>query len=341
MKDLILINLLFFSGILFSQNTKIEKKQIVPKEIDYKGSVKKITLKTFNLNKSSNKIDTTKTISEIYFSKQKKILKIKKYDKSLNNLWSINEFDNLERIKTISRKDGTKMFNSVIQYFSNNTQFPDSTIIDFKQNYKEKYINYFKDTLVIKQEHFVNDLLQDYRLYKYNLKNQLIEDLYLNPENNSDETLVSKSDNELAFYPERLTKYEYQIAKDTILITKISPKYSIKEITKKVQSKDNKSEVTEKYENEILTESTIIFTSKDSISNIHIRYRNKEIFSYYKTLTNLNSIITIWSSFPNDTEKTFTTKIETEYDKFKNWIKKTYSNDGNINYISERQIDYY
>jgi len=62
------------------------------------------------------------------------------------------------------------MFNSVIQYFSNNSQFPDSTIIDFKENYKEKYINYFKDTLVIKQDHFVNGLLQDYRLYKYNVK---------------------------------------------------------------------------------------------------------------------------------------------------------------------------
>jgi len=94
---------------------------------------------------------------------------------------------------------------------------------------------------------------------------------------------------------------------------------------KKIQSKDNTTEVTEKYENEILTEATFVFRSKDSISNTHIRYRNKEISSYYKTYTNLNSIITNWSSFPNDTEKTFTTKIEIEYDKFKNWIKKIYS----------------
>ena len=37
------------------------------------------------------------------------IVKINKFDKSLDNLWNITEFDNLERIKTISRKNGDKI----------------------------------------------------------------------------------------------------------------------------------------------------------------------------------------------------------------------------------------
>jgi hypothetical protein len=121
------------------------------------------------------------------------------------------------------------MFNSVFQYFSTESEFPDSTTIYTN----EKYVNYFKNNFVVKQEHFVNGSLEDFRLYKYNDKNQLIEDLYLNSENDSDETIVSKADNQLTFYPERLTKYEYKVIKDTLISIKIRPKYNLKEVTKK------------------------------------------------------------------------------------------------------------
>ncbi|MBB1193877.1 hypothetical protein DNC80_09405, partial [Flavobacterium sp. SOK18b] len=132
--------IIFFQfGLLFSQNTKIDKRQIIPKEIDFNGNVKNITLTVYELNKKKEKIDTTKTISEIHFSKLKKILKINKFDKSLDNLWNITEFDDLERIKKISRKNDGKMFNAVMQYFSTENEFPDSTTIDFNENYKEKY----------------------------------------------------------------------------------------------------------------------------------------------------------------------------------------------------------
>ncbi|WP_158728191.1 hypothetical protein [Flavobacterium sp. I-STPA6A] len=337
--------IIFFQfGLLFSQNTKIDKKQIIPREIDFNGNVKKITLKVFDLNRKEEKIDTTKAISEIYFSKLKKILKINKFDKSLDDLWNITEFDDLERIKKISRKNEGKMFNSVIQYFSTENEFPDSTTIDFNENYKEKYINYIKNSLVIKQEHFVNDLLQDYRLYKYNEKNQLIEDLYLNPENDSDETVVSKADNQLSFYPERLTKYEYKVIKDTLISIKIRPKYNLKEETKKLKTKKYTLEIKEDYDNDFLKSSRLIYTYKDSINDLSYYYKNKkEIRDYYKTTSTEKNIISKWKTegYGNNEERIEIIKIDVISDKYKNWIRKTYSKANQTTRIIEREIEYY
>ncbi|KFF06674.1 hypothetical protein [Flavobacterium reichenbachii] len=337
--------IIFFQfGLLFSQNTKIDKKQIIPREIDFNGNVKKITLKVFDLNKKEDKIDTTKAISEIYFSKLKKILKINKFDKSLDNLWNTTEFDDLERIKKISRKNKGKMFNSVIQYFSTENEFPDSTTIDFNENYKEKYINYFKNNLVIKQEHFVNDLLQDYRLYKYDQKNKLIEDLYLNPENDSDKTVVFKADNQLSFYPERLTKYEYKEIKDTLISIKIRPKYNLKEETKKLKTKKYTLEIKEDYDNDFLKSSRFTYTYKDSIKDLSYYYKNKkEIRDYYKTTITEKNIISKWKTegYANNEERIEIIKIDIISDKHKNWIRKTYSKANQTTRIIEREIEYY
>jgi hypothetical protein len=73
-KIFLLIILLQFE-LLFSQNTKIDKNQIIPRDINFNDNVKKITLKVLDLDKKAEKTDT---ISEIYFSKLKKILKINK-----------------------------------------------------------------------------------------------------------------------------------------------------------------------------------------------------------------------------------------------------------------------
>ena len=332
------------SGIIFSQNTKIDKKQIIPLDIEFKGNVKKITLKTFDLNKKVNKIDTTKTISEIFFSKLKKIFKINKYDKSLENLWSVTEFDELERVKTISRKNEDKMFNFVIQYFSNETEFPDSTSIFYTETYKEKYINYFKNKLVTKQYHYVNDSLQDYRSYKYNNKKQLIEDIYLNPENDSDETVVSKSNYQLSIYPEKLTKYEYKESKDTLITIKIRPKYNLREVTKKLKTKLFSVEIKEEFDKDYLKNSKFIYTYKDSINESSYYYKNKkEIKNYYKTISTQKSIISKWKTegYGDDSERNDIIKIDVIYDKFKNWIRKSYSKENQITRIIEREIEYY
>ena len=344
MNRIYLFIILFQFGLLFSQKTKIDKNQVIPREIDFNGNVKKITLKVFDLNKKAERIDTTKTISEIYFSKLKKIIKINKFDKSLDNLWNITEFDNLERIKTISRKNEGKMFNSVEQYYSTENEFPDSTKIDFNQNYKEKYINYFKNNCVIKQEHFVNSVLQDYRLYKYNDKNQLIEDLYLNPENDTDETVVYKGDSQMSFYPERLTIYEYKEMKDTLISIKIRPKFNLKEVTKKLNTKKYSLEIKEDYDNDYLKSTRLIYTYKDSINEFSYYYKNnKEIKDYYITTTTKDNITSKWKTegYGNNEERSDIIKIKVVYDKHKNWIKKTYSKANQTTRIIERQIEYY
>jgi hypothetical protein len=344
MNKIYLFIIFFHFGLLFSQNTKIEKNQIIPREIDFNGNVKKITLKIFELNKKAQKIDTTKTISEIYFSTLKKIVKINKFDKSLDNLWSITEFDKLERIKTISRKNEGKMFNSVVQYYSAENEFPDSTNIYFNENYKEKYINYFKNNYVIKQEHFVNNELQDYRLYKYNDKNQLIEDLYLNPENDTDETVVFKGESQMTFYPERLTIYEYKEINDTLISIKIRPKFNLKEVTKKLKTKKYSLEIKEDYDNDYLKNSRLNYTYKDSINEFSYYYKNnKEIKDYYKTTSTINNVTSKWKTegYGNNEERTDIIRIDVIYDKHKNWIKKTYSKENKTNRIIERQIEYY
>lgn len=344
MNKIYLFIIFFQFGLLFSQNTKINKNQIIPREIDFNGNVKKITLKVFELNKKAEKIDTTKTISEIHFSTLKKIVKINKFDKSLDNLWTITEFDNLERIKTISRKKEGKMFNSVVQYFSTASEFPDSTNIDFNENYKEKYINYFKNNNVIKQEHFVNAELQDYRIYKYNDKNQLIEDLYLNPENDTDETVVYKGDSQMSFYPERLTIYEYKEINDTLISIKIRPKFNLKEVTKKLKTKKYLLEIKEDYDNDYLKSTRFIYTYKDSKNEFSYYYKNnKEIKDYYKTTSTKNNITSKWKTegYGNNEERSEIIKIDLIYDKHKNWIKKTFSKANQITTIIERQIEYY
>jgi hypothetical protein len=347
MKKLLLICLLMLSGIIISQNTKINKNEIIPTDIDFNGRVKKISIKDLRFNKKNNKTDTVSTISEVYFSKKGTIQLLKFYTKSLNDLWKIVQFDSLERIKTISINNGNLTSNQVNQYFSGDSEFPDSTLINSYEKYKEKYINRFDKKLVVKQEYYVNDSLQDYRLYKYNKENQLIEDLYLNPENDTDLTLVTSETNngvKMSFYPERYIFYEYKKQNDTTIVIKIRPKYSLKEITKTLKNKKVDLKIMEKYDKDFLEELQTTWTSKDSISYILRMYNNKrEIKNYYSSFKNSKNIVyKSKSDFFNEKEERIEIiDIETAYDKFKNWIKKTYSSKGTMQYTVERKIEYY
>lgn len=236
------------------------------------------------------------------------------------------------------------MFNSVIQYFSNKTEFPDSTTIYSTEKYREKYINHFKNNVVIKQEHFVNDSLQDYRLYKYNENNQLIEELYLNPENESGETVVFKGDNQLSVYPERMVQYEYKKIKDTLISIKTRPKYNLKEITKNLKTKKFSLEIINDYDNDFFKNSRITYTYKDSINSSSYYFNNKkEIRDYYITIITNKSTISKWKTqgYGNNEEKSETIQINVIFDKFKNWIRKIYSNGNQTTKIIEREIEYY
>lgn len=341
--------MLLLNSVIFSQNNNIDKKYLIPFDIEFKGCVKKITLKTLRIDRMSTKIDSVKTNSEVSFSYNGKVQYVKLYDYKTMDSWRDIEFDALERIKNISKNNGILKVTYLNQYFSGNSEFPDSTKSNIDEKYREKYINRFTNNLVTKQERYVNDTLQDYRLYKYNKENQIIEDLYHNLENDSDETLFtseSKKGSKLSFYPERQTLYEYKKDKDTTIVIKISPKYSRKEVTKKVKNKNFELKIVENYSKDFLERKETNWTSKDSLSNcVYLYNSKKEVNSYYITFQNSKQIVykSKSNSYNNEQaeEKITIYNIETVYDRFKNWIKKTRSKDGEIESITERKIDYY
>lgn len=344
MKNLLFVMLLLSFNLSFSQLNKIDKKLQIPRNIDFKGCVKNITINDIVFNKKEDKTDTLKTISQTAFSSKGKIETIKFYDKTLDNVAKIIELEPLGRIKTISNKSGNTFVIFANQYFSTKTEFPDSTFINRGADYKEKYINHFKNNLVIKQEHFVNDSLVDYRLYKYNKQNQLIEELYLNPENISGESVVFKAENKISIYPERQILYEYNKVKDTLFTIKIHPKYKDKQVVKQIKKSGYNLEITDEYENNFFKRSRFLYTSKDSISDISYYYNNKkEIRDYYKTFSTPQSITSKWKTdgYSDNQERNTFTKIDIIYDKHHNWIKKTYSEKNIISYIIERKIEYY
>lgn len=280
MKKLFYLFFLLYTELLLSQINTINKLEIIPKEIDFKGSVKKITIKNFYLNDK----DTVKAISEIDFSKKGKIKSLKKNNDLHYNYWQIIEFDNLERIKSISKNDGSKIVDITNQYFSKKRELPDSTIINPNKKYREKFINIFSNDQVVKHEHYINDTLQEYRLYKYNNDNKISEDLYFAQNNDSAETMTSdKSNNsfQLSFYPEGKTLYEYKSILDTTIIIKTLTEYSCKEVLKQIKNKFSDMKITEKYSNNKLDQVEILSIIKDSISKLHYRYNDKkEIESY-------------------------------------------------------------
>lgn len=347
MKNLVLVCALLVNGLIFSQSIEIIKYESMPANIDFKGPVKKITIKTLRIQRVSTKIDSIKATSEIYFSKNEKIQFINHTDAYVKNSWRKIEFDALERIKAISIDNGTETFDFVKQYYSGNSEFPDSIKINRAEKYKEKYINTFVKNLVTKQEHYVNDTLQDLRVYKYNEQNQLIEDLYLNPENLSGETLVSSESHDgykLSFYPERQTLYEHKKIKDTTIVIKMSPKYSRKEVTKKVKNKKFELKIIEEYDKDFFKRSETTWISKDSSStSVYYFGPKKEIRDYYLTFGNSKKIIykTKTSSYNQGEERVYVYAIDTVYDKFKNWIKKVYFIEGALDHMIERKIEYY
>ncbi|MFH7000307.1 hypothetical protein ACHRVZ_20505 [Flavobacterium sp. FlaQc-57] len=349
MKRIILICLLLLNSVIFSQNNNIDKKYLIPFDIEFKGCVKKITLKTLRIDRMSTKIDSVKTNSEVSFSNNGKVQYLKLYDYRTMDSWRDIEFDALERIKNISKNNGILKVTYLNQYFSGNSEFPDSTKSNIDEKYREKYINRFTNNLVTKQERYVNDTLQDYRLYKYNKQNQLIEDLYHNPENDSDETLItsdSKDGYKLSFYPERQTLYEYKKDKDTTIVIKISPKYSRREVIKRAKNKNFELKIVENYSKDFLERKEINWTSKDSLSTrVYVYMGNKEVRDYYFSFQTPKKIVYKSKSnsynYEQEEEKITVYNIDTVYDKFKNWIKKTRSKDGEIESITERKIDYY
>lgn len=345
MKKCILIFVLLFSALIYSQKNPVNEMDLIPGNSEYKNCVKNMIITNLYLSNSKDKNDTTKAISIIDFSRKGLIQQIKSYYSAYGNSWKISVFDKYGRVTTISQRKDNNIKIFVNQYFTGRNEFPDSTIINNYENYREKYINHFSNKLVIKQDHYVNDSLEDKRVYRYNNKNQIIEELYLNEENTTGETMVSDESNgihQLSFYPERQTLYEYSKKKDTVITVKIQPKYFRKEVIKKINNEKYSLEIIEKYKDNQLDEFTSTRTSEGMISKVHNRYnKNKHINNYYNTTTTDTGYIAKYTTYENEPESIYKTDIEVVYDKFNNWVKKIYSNNKIISTIIERKIEYY
>jgi hypothetical protein len=131
---------------------------------------------------------------------------------------------------------------SVVLYFGHRSMYPDSIHI-FRPEYSqtEKYVNNFNKTLLARTH--INNKLQDYRVYKYDSSSRLIKDLYINPENESGESLKTSEASgtyKMTFYPQRQTLFEYMI-KDTLISVKVRPENPFKEVKKEIKdfTRDN------------------------------------------------------------------------------------------------------
>ncbi|MBB4804276.1 hypothetical protein HNP37_004363 [Flavobacterium nitrogenifigens] len=340
MKNTLAFFLLLLHQLSFCQYSKINKNLYTPQpqNIEFKKQVKKIILKDYAID---YKKDTIKNISEVSFSIKGKIETVKNSNKFLGDSWQIVELDDLERIKTISYQEEASFKTFARQYYSTKTVFPDSTIID-RGNSQEKYINYFANNLVTKQDHYVNNKLQDYRTYKYNNQNQLIEDLYNNPKNPSGKTLIV-NENQLSFFPEQQTLYEYQKIKDTSIVIKSTDAGARKEVTKSFKNSKFSFEIEEIFEKGFLYSSTSTYKYKDStVTNSNYYFGNKQLSRYYNYYVYPQKLINKWKSDITAKEEDLEiTDITIEYDKFKNWIRKTYTKNQSVIRTVNRQIEYY
>ena len=322
-RNLILLFYFIFCGFTFSQEKKIDAFLKLTDDLSVNGKVKEISITSHRINREKDTITRT---TDYNFSKKGKVNRIN-YHKT--NLIKLIDYDNLSRIKKISfiKNDSTNTF--LVQYFSNKTNYPDSILIHQNSNYIEK---------------FINNKLISHRNYEFDRNNQLIKETYTNPKNKSGKTFSYEKTNDgitASYYPVSNISYNYQLVNDTIIKTTLKQDLDRKEVSKTLIKKDSKIEIKNIFKNNKLKESRIIHSLKDSISNIHLRFNEKnEVKSYYNKFTNSSSITTKWTMYKNDNESSFTIDIKTIYDKWNNWTKKIYSRDNIITEIKERKIIY-
>ena len=348
-KVFFLFLLMFFYSFSFSQNEITDKFITKAWDLDFKGCVKKITLKNFRFQTKNNKNDTVVTLSEYYYTKKGQLFQEKTYNKSLNDVTQIIVYNAINKVEAIYRKRNDTMSLVLEQYYRPTFLFPDSTYI-YRPEYSqiEKYVNHFNERLLVKQDHFINNKLIDYRNYKYDKRNRLTEDLYINSENESGERLKtseSRGGYTISFYPQRQTLYEYRQFKDTLITTQILPGKTIfKEVKKEVKKAKFSLEILEKHVGSYNESSRFIYKSKDTISDITYYYKNnKEVSRFYKTTTTPKEIVFVSKSdfYSDGKERISVTLIKTDYDNHKNWIKKTYSEGDKISAIIVRVINDY
>ncbi len=321
--------ILIFYSISYSQKNPT-KDLITSQYSDFKGCVKSISVKNtrYNLyNPISKKKDEigTRLYQELYSENQIRRERFE-YNKSFNEEpYQKIEFDSLGRVELLKRNKNYYYHDLTIkQFFSNQSMYPD-TVSLFKNDTikKEQYINYFRDTLVVKQDYYQRDTLRSFLILEYDSLDRLIKKIKVNTENGFGITLDKSFTGDKTvkhLNPNDTIEYKHSMDRDSIVISEYRNS-DLWEVKKEYKSHGFYVKVVEEYRFSNSFYWNHYFSSKDSLSH-RFRYidRNGKVKHDIKTVTYISV---------------------NEYDKVGNWIKKIFVKDGKVDRVVKREIEYY
>ncbi|QCX38060.1 hypothetical protein FF125_06320 [Aureibaculum algae] len=323
-----------------AQQQPIERFVLPARDLDHNGCVHSIRVKSFHFYENKNKPDTIyREYLAIY--KDKEVIKRESYTQNDSIPWQEIFYDKLGRITKVSRKnyDGKKF--QIVQYFSNNSEYPNSTNFYFDDKKNESYINTFLDTLVSKQEHYMRDTLRTYSKFKYDENNRLIEHIKVNTKNGFGITIaksITGTEDIKHLNPNDSITFSYSTQGD-ILIRKEYDKGELEEIIKTITNNQCETKIVQEYgwgyyNNKIITKKFV-----DSTKVIRYSFnRNQDTTSVLIEVRKPDKITSDWSQNGRNSKSEII--IKTENDSLGNWIKKTKIRNGILEDKILREINY-
>ena len=208
----------------YTQQKPINRFVLPARDLDHNGCINDIRVKSYHYYQNKKEPDTIyREYLAIY--DETKVSKLLSF--SQNNPKPTQEifYDNLGRVTKLKRENyGNKKF-LITQYFSNDSQYPDSTNLYFDGLKNESYLNTFsKDTLVNRQEHFMRDTLRTYTIFNYDTKDRLIQQIKVNTKNGFGITIgksITGTKDEKRLNPNDSILYVYETIGDSLIKTKI------------------------------------------------------------------------------------------------------------------------
>ncbi|WP_282019210.1 hypothetical protein [Salegentibacter mishustinae] len=327
----------------FSQESPIEEYLTKVEHLDHKGCVKSIFVEDAKFDKNEEKIDYLSKTYKVIYDNRGRIRKQLIYWKDLQNPFKITTYDTLNRVSKveINRDDGNGEI--LIPYFRDDLKDPDS-IKTFSLEMKErrKYINYFKNGLVIRRDLFENDTLRYYTLFEYDSNNHLSKELNINTKDGFG--VINKLGNSTTKYLNKndSTLYNYREVGDTIIIDRERHKGLV--VTEKSYENDD---VIINIEKQTSTARGFTFQTrtnfkwKDSTKIEYKYYKDKDdLKSYTNTYIYEDKIISEWMNYIGQPEQQDVTDIKTTFDNKGNWISKTFIRNNVVVEEIRRTIDY-
>lgn len=336
MKYFTLIFIICFVTKSFSQNDMIDKHLKLPEEIRCNRNVKEISIEYSKITK-----DTIKSAINVKYSKNKiKTIKfISNYEGEFIKKVEIDKLGRLSKISNII-KGKRKVF--MKPFFYKTKTLPDSVIVYGNNGLIEKYLNTIKDNQIIKQNHFNNNVLVDYKQFSYDDVGRLIAESHIYPENINDELLIRDQSDKysMTFYPLNKIEYEYSKIEDTLVSVIYKNQIDKKEVIKEFKNGFIDLKIISNYKNNELVSINEVYKVKDSVSDTRVYFKGGIKYRYYNTFKNNDGFITKWTSHTNDKESIYKVKYVNFYDEKQNWIKREIIINDRLTEIIIRRIKY-